>query len=54
MVMIGEILLMGKSFNWVAGVGSLFVLGPTAWLMMHERHPPLAPDESEVPEVVID
>ena len=55
MVMIGEILLMGKSFNATAGIGSLLVIGPAAWLMLHERKPPPpAADETDVPEMVIE
>jgi drug/metabolite transporter (DMT)-like permease len=55
MVMAAEAALGWKSFNAVAVFGSILVLGPTAWLLLRERHPPPpAPDESDVPEVVID
>lgn len=55
MVMAAEAVLGWKAFNGIAVFGSILVLGPTAWLLVRERHPPPpAPDESDVPEVAID
>jgi drug/metabolite transporter (DMT)-like permease len=55
MVMIAEVALGWKSLNLVAVVGSILVLGPTAYLMIRERKkPPPAADETEMPETVMD
>lgn len=55
MVMVTETILGWKAFNSIAVIGSILVLGPTAWLLVRERHPPPpAADEADVPEVAIE
>ena len=55
MVMAVEVVLGWKDMNPVAAMGSVLVLGPTAWLMLRERKPPPpAADETDVPEVAIE
>lgn len=43
-----------KSLNWHVILGTAMVLGPVAWLLAHERHPPRARDEAAVEEMVIE
>lgn len=43
-----------KALDWHVILGTAMVLGPVAWLLAHERHPPRARDEVAVEEMVIE
>lgn len=54
MVLAAEALFNRKSLDWHVILGTAMVLGPVAWLLAHERHPPRARDEVAVEEMVIE
>jgi drug/metabolite transporter (DMT)-like permease len=54
MVMAVEWLMGIKTITANTIVGTALVLGPVAWLMSRERHPPKVPDELEVEEMPIE
>lgn len=54
MVMAFEALAGWKTFNGLNVLGTALVLGPTAWLMAHEKRPPREPGETDLEEVAIE
>ena len=49
-----EAMVGRKVITWNVVLGTALVLGPVAWLMTREHHPPKAPDETELEEVAIE
>lgn len=54
MVMICETILGWKQVTMANFLGTMLVLGPTAWLMSRERRPPKAENETQLEEVAIE